>query len=206
MVFHHRGVPAAGLVARRSTLTMVAHEVPFMSQQSLREVEWRRYGCGIAALGMVFDYWHRRHADNHTEGVDDLYARGLAAGAFDPEIGWWHAGLVGLATSRGYESFNRDFGPRSRDPRRAEDALADLGRELRVGPVIASVYHDFDPARGGGHLVVVTGVAGDAVRLNDPLPARESDGRRTVPVPEFLRAFKHRFIVVRPQNPDAAGA
>jgi hypothetical protein len=179
---------------------MVTHEVPFVSQQSLRDARRRGFGCGIASLRMVFDYWHGRLADNHTEGVDDLYQRGLAAGAFDPEIGWWHAGLVGLATSRGYAAFHRDFGPRSRDPRGAADALADLGDELRVGPVIASVYHDFDPARGGGHLVVVTGVGGDTIRLNDPLPERESDGRRTMPVHEFLSAFKHRFIVVRPQN------
>ena len=172
--------------------------VPFVSQQVYGDEEWRRFGCGIASLKMVFDFWHGRDPGNATDGADALYTSGLAAGAFDPEIGWWHAGLVGLATARGYEAYNRDFGPRSRTPRTAEESLRELDRELAAGPVIASVYHDFDPNRGGGHLVVVTGVTGEAVALNDPLPARESEGRRVLPVATFLPAFKHRFIVVRP--------
>ena len=44
----------------------------------------------------------------------------------------------------------------------------------------------------------VTGVTDEAVALNDPLPAHETEGRRVLPVAAFLPAFKHRFIVVRP--------
>jgi hypothetical protein len=176
----------------------MAHEVPFVSQQVYRDAQWRRFGCGIASLKMVFDFWHSRDPRNLTDSADDLYASGLAAGAFDPEIGWWHAGLVGLAAARGYEAYNRDFGPRSRTPRTAEESLGELRGELATGPVIASVYHDFDPARGGGHLVVVSAVTDDAVELNDPLPERASEGRRSMALPQFLPAFKHRFIVVRP--------
>jgi hypothetical protein len=176
----------------------MAHDVPFVSQQVYRDEEWRRFGCGIASLKMVFDFWHGQNSRNPTDAADELYASGLEAGAFDPEIGWWHAGLVGLAAVRGYEAYNRDFGPRSRTPRTAEESLLELRRELAAGPVIASVYYDFDPARGGGHLVVVSGVSEDVVALNDPLPEQASDGRRSMPLPDFLTAFKHRFIVVRP--------
>lgn len=179
----------------------MAHDVPFVSQQVYVDEQWRRFGCGIASLKMVFDFWHGKDPRNTTEGADDLYASGLAAGAFDPEIGWWHAGLVALATDRGYEAYNRDFGPRSRTPRTAEESLDELRRELAAGPVIASVYYDFDPARGGGHLVVLSAVTDDTVELNDPLPEQRSDGRRSMRLPQFLAAFKHRFIVVRPTTP-----
>jgi hypothetical protein len=80
----------------------------------------------------------------------------------------------------------------------AREALDELALELHSGPVIASVYRDFDPAIGGGHLVVVTEVSESAVSLNDPWPAHETEGRRVLALDYFLPAFKHRFIVVRP--------
>jgi hypothetical protein len=178
---------------------MGSYLVPFVTQQVYRNQEWRRFGCGIASLKMVFDYWQLRNPDNRTDDADNLYATGLDSGAFDPAVGWLHAGLVDLATSLGYESYRLDFGPRSGTPLPAEDALAELTRELAGGPVIASVYRDFDVSRGGGHLVVVTDVTGDAVCLNDPEPAQESDGRRVLSQRDFLPAFKSRFIVVRPR-------
>ncbi|HEY7222694.1 MAG TPA: C39 family peptidase [Micromonosporaceae bacterium] len=179
---------------------MAEHEVPFVSQQGYREAQWRRFGCGTAALKMVLDYWHRRDPRNRTAEADDLYATGLEAGAFDPAFGWRHAGLVGLARSHGYEAYNVDAAPRSRHPMTAQEALAELTRELSHGPVIASVYRDFDPGEGGGHLVVVTGDSGGALLLNDPKPAQEADGRLVMSTRDFLPAFKHRYIVVRPRH------
>jgi hypothetical protein len=176
------------------------HEVPFVSQQVYGDAEWRRFGCGIASLKMVLDYWHAQDPRNGTDDADALYAAGLAAHAFNPDFGWLHAGLAGLAVARGYESYNLDLGPRSARPMSAPDALAELTRELHSGPVIASVYRSFDPARGGGHLVVITGVSDAGVQLNDPEPAHEREGRRHLPRPEFLAGFKHRYIVVRPRS------
>jgi hypothetical protein len=178
---------------------MAGYDVPFVSQQVYTNPEWRRYGCGIASLKMVLDYWHRQDPRNRTDEVDNLYAAGVASGAFNPAFGWVHAGLVGLGRSLGYDGFNLDFAPNGRTPKSAEDALKQLEIELGQGPVIASVYRGFDPARGGGHLVVVTDVSGGTIGLNDPEPLHESDGRRLMPVPQFLLAFKNRFIVVHPQ-------
>ena len=58
-----------------------------------------------------------RDPANPTDEAENLYASGLAAGAFNPEFGWLHAGLVGLATAHGYRGYNLDFGPKSRSPR-----------------------------------------------------------------------------------------
>jgi hypothetical protein len=193
MVFYHLCVPPAGL-----DVMTLAHDVPFVSQQAYRDPEWRRFGCGTASLKMVFDFWHGQDPVNRTDDAESIYATGLAAGAFDPAVGWRHAGLVGLATSLGYDAYSRDFGPRSAQPKSGPDAVAELASELRRGPVIASVYRDFDPSRGGGHLVVITGTRDMTIHLNDPLPADERDGRCTIGVPVFLPAFKHRYIVVRP--------
>src|SRR5678815_5250316 len=153
-------VPAAMGVG--PAVAMTAFDVPFVSQQVYDDPEWRRFGCGIASLKMVLDYWHLRDPANPTDEAEHLYASGLAAGAFNPEFGWLHAGLVGLATARGYLAYNLDFGPKSRSPLRGDQALAELTADLAAGPVIASAYRGFDPAQGGGHLVVVTGVSGDA--------------------------------------------
>ncbi len=179
---------------------MAAFNVPFVSQQVYANPQRRRFGCGIASLKMVLDYWHEQDQANLTDEAELLYASGLAAGAFNPEFGWLHAGLAGLAAAHGYLAYNLDFGPKSRSPLRGDQALAELTAELAAGPVIASAFRDFDPVQGGGHLVVVTGISGDAISLNDPEPDDELRGRRLLTQRDFLRGFKHRFIVVRPSG------
>lgn len=180
---------------------MLEYKVPFTSQKSYVYSKRRLNGCGIAALKMIFDYWHKQDKANSTvKNIDDLYEAGLAAGAHTPGIGWMHAGIAKLAQSYGYNSYNADFGPKSNNPKSSEDAMKELVKELKKGPVMASVFRGFDPEdwQGGGHLVVVTGINKDSVRLNDPEPLDGYDGLRVMPIASFKRAFKHRYIVVRP--------
>jgi hypothetical protein len=179
------------------------YNVPFTSQKTYSYSKRRLNGCGIASLKMLFDYWHKQDKANRSvKNIDTLYEEGLEAGAHAEGIGWMHAGLANIAKLYGYEAYNADFGPKSADPKDSDEAFKQLIKELKKGPVMASVFRGFDPEdwQGGGHLVVVTGINEHAIRLNDPEPVEGSDGRRVMPIASFKRAFKHRYIVVRPKT------
>jgi len=178
---------------------MSSFTVPFSSQYTdLGQHEWRARGCGIASLHMVLRYWHAQDATRQLPSLDQLLERGLAVGAYREKIGWTHAGLVNLSRQYGYEGFNVDVAPNSPTPKTVEEAWSSLAKELSSGPVLASVYAGLDPVRGGGHIIVVTGFHDGLVFFNDPEEMSEWEGRRMLALEVFLRAFKHRYIVVRP--------
>lgn len=178
---------------------MSSYNVPYSSQYTdLGHHEWRARGCGIASLHMVMAYWHAQDAGNQLPSLNDLLTRGRAIGAYREGIGWTHAGLVNLAVEFGYNGFNADFAPQSPEPKSAEDAWASLAGDLSRGPVMASVYAGLDAARGGGHIVVVTGIQDNLVHLNDPEEMSEREGKRILALSVFLPAFKRRYIVIRP--------
>jgi uncharacterized protein YvpB len=178
---------------------MSSFTVPFSSQYTdLGQHEWRARGCGIASLHMVLRYWHTLNQALQVPTLDELLRRGLAIGAYREKIGWTHVGLVNLAKEYGYNGFNVDVASNSPTPKKVDEAWHMLTQELSVGPVLASVYAGLDPARGGGHIVVVTGFHDGLVFFNDPEEMSEWEGRRMLALEVFLRAFKHRYIVVRP--------
>jgi hypothetical protein len=177
------------------------HVVPFTSQYSdLGHHEWRARGCGIASLHMMMRYWHALDGRNQLPTLDELLERGRAVGAYREGVGWTHAGLVSLAVAYGYNGFNADYAPQSPTPKSADDAWQDLVSELERGPVMASVYAGLDATRGGGHIVVVTGVQDELVHFNDPEEMSEREGLRILAADVFLRAFKQRYIVIRPAS------
>ena len=77
----------------------------------------------------------------------------------------------------------------------AQAAFGELKESLRDGPVIASVHYKFDPKSSVPHLVVITGVADGVVYYNDPAAQA---GEESIPAADFLKAWKKRFIVLRP--------
>jgi hypothetical protein len=175
------------------------YDVPFSSQYTdLGSHEWRARGCGIASLHMVMAYWHGCDLSWQLPTLNDLLERGRAIGAYREGIGWSHAGLVDLACRYGYNGYNMDFGPKSLDPKPPREAWDELLGALAGGPVMASVYAGLNPARGGGHIVVVTGVRNGLVFFNDPEEMNAWEGKRILSEDAFLRAFKLRAIIVRP--------
>jgi len=178
---------------------MVSHDVPFLSQYAdLGHHEWRARGCGIVALKMALDFWHARDGRNRTVPLDALLQDGIAEGAYRAGIGWTHTGLAALARAYDYEAFNADWAQNGPTPKSPEEAWQALLGELAAGPVLASVWSGLDPERGGGHIVVVTGFADDLVAFNDPEERTEREGRKLLALNSFLRAFKRRYVVVRP--------
>jgi hypothetical protein len=178
---------------------MPSYRVPFSSQYTdLGHHEWRARGCGITALKMVMDYWHTIDEANRTASLESVLGEGLRAGAYLPGIGWSHRGLVEIARHFGYDGFNVDAALNSSASKSAEQAWGMLCAELEHGPVLASVFSGLNPARGGGHIITVTGFHDGLVFFNDPEEMSEREGRKIIAVEAFLSAFKNRYIVIRP--------
>lgn len=175
------------------------YDVPFESQyEGITNPEWKWRGCGIIALHMVMRYWYERDVAQVLTTIDKLLTAGLSSGVYLEGIGWSHRGLAGLAKSFGYVGFNVDHAAKGPTPKDERESWRILKDELRKGPILASMYHNLDPERGGGHIVVVTGFADGLVSFNDPEEINEFEGKKIIVLEQFLRGFKRRFIVIRP--------
>jgi predicted double-glycine peptidase len=160
--------------------------VPFYSQfRDINDAEWQKIGCGIASLAMLIEFYKPG-----TVAVNTLLEEGIAAGTYLSGAGWKHEGLVLLAVKYGLKGSSYDLSNLGMDA-----ALAQFEAALKGGPVIASVHYKFDPKSSIPHLAVINGVDGDTVYYNDP--AGTSAGGK-ISVQDFIKAWKKRFIAVRP--------
>ncbi|HXK36184.1 MAG TPA: C39 family peptidase [Candidatus Paceibacterota bacterium] len=183
---------------------MAQHDVPFISQYAdIGSHEWRARGCGIAALKMVIDYWAGSRPSLRVPPLDELLQEGLAQGAYREGIGWTHRGLVAVAQRHGFDGFNVDFAEQGQTPKSADDAFAALCVQVERGPVLVSVHSGMDPNRGGGHIVVVTGIHDGIVFYNDPEQLEQREGRMALAAALFTHAFKRRYIVIVPAGSES---
>lgn len=163
-------------------------DVPFYSQfTDITSAAWKKVGCGIASLAMVIDYYKP-----DSVSVDTLLSQAIKAGAYDPNAGWIHSGLIRVSNKYGLDGNSYDFSGSS-----SKVALADIKTYLDGGPVIASIHYKFDPKSTIPHLVVIDGISGDSVYYNDPAA---KSGEKQIAVADFLKGWKKRIIVVRPTN------
>lgn len=173
-------------------------DVPYYSQWlDVADPDWQRRSCGIVALKMAMLALHspRRSRDEEGDmGLDELIKRGIELGAYKPNIGWVHEGLVFLAKKYGFtDSFRKEW---------AADKSAD-GINFIVDnisqniPVIASVKSE-----AGGHLILLTGFEKTDGNLknfyyNDPGAKSISEGKnKIISKDDFLKFWKGRIIVV----------
>ena len=160
--------------------------VPFYSQFiDISSLAWRKKSCGMASLAMIINFY-----DPGIVSAQKLLEKGIAAGAYMNGVGWTHQGIVSLADRYGLSGDTYDLSNLSKN-----DAFAQLEDFLVDGPVIASVHYKFNPKSPIPHLVVVNGIDGDNVSLNDP--AAKSGGEK-ISIPDFIAGWKKRFIVIRP--------
>ncbi len=168
-----------------ATITSPIADVPFYSQLTdITSPKWKKVGCGIASLAMVIDYYKPAVL------VDTLLKQGIAAGAYLSNAGWTYAGLIGVAKKYGLTGSSHDLGRST-----TKSAFKELTAYLKDGPVIASVHYKFDPKSKIPHLVVINGIEDGMVHYNDPA-AKTGEGQITTE--KFLKAWKKRFIVLRP--------
>ncbi|MEI6528471.1 MAG: C39 family peptidase [bacterium] len=167
-------------------------DVPFYSQfTDIKSPKWQKVGCGVASLAMVIDYY-----DLNTVSVNTLLNQGVALGAYLKSSGWTYKGLISLGNKYGLDGDSYDLAAKS-----DKVAFEQFKKYLKDGPVIASVHYKFDPKSTIPHLVVINGIDKDNIYYNDPA---NKAGGKVISIADFLKAWKKRFIVIRPvrENPD----
>jgi predicted double-glycine peptidase len=164
---------------------VVIPNVPFYSQfKDIESLSWQKVGCGVASLAMVIDYY------KSAVPVDTLLKQGIASGAYLKSAGWTYAGLIALAKQYGLSGSSYDLAQLS-----TKEALLWLQTYAADGPVIVSVHYKFDPKNPIPHLVVIDGIEDDTVYYNDPAA---KGGEKQISLADFQKAWKKRFIVIRP--------
>jgi ABC-type bacteriocin/lantibiotic exporter with double-glycine peptidase domain len=159
--------------------------VPFYSQLTdITSPSWKKVSCGITSLAMIIDYYKPKVS------VNTLLGQGIALGAYKQNAGWTYAGLISVAKKHGLEGKTYDLGKSS-----SKIAFAEIQKQLKDGPVIASVHYKFEPTNPIPHLVVINGVSDGMVYYNDPAA---KEGEKKISTVGFLAAWKKRFIVIRP--------
>lgn len=167
-------------------LLETAPVVPFYSQfKDIQSPTWQKVGCGVTSLAMVIGFYNP-----NVVTVNTLLKEGIASGAYLQSAGWTYAGLIGLSEKYGLEGNSYDLGKSN-----SAAAFDELKTYLKDGPVIASVHYKFDPKSTIPHLVVINGLDNGMVNSNDPAA---KSGNREISVADFLKAWKKRFIVIRP--------
>lgn len=165
-----------------------SQEIPFISQfKDISSTEWKNKSCGVASLAMIIDYYRPDSVE-----VNTLLRQAIARGAFLKNAGWIHRDLALLSEGYGLEGQAYDLSGQS-----SRVAYSQFKGLLEDGPVIASVHYKFDPKNPIPHLVVINRIEGDTVFVNDPAGKGKDE---EVSLPDFLKAWKKRFIVIRPDE------
>ena len=142
---------------------------------------------------MILDYY-----TPETINVNSLLQKGIAAGAFIPNVGWSYKGLIDIAVKYGLTGSTHDLSSASMTA-----AFSELNQSLKNGPVIASVHYKFNPKSPLPHLVVINGVDNDTIYYNDPAGKA---GEQKISAEAFKAGWKKRFIVIRPSSKKTADA
>ncbi len=161
-------------------------EVPFYSQFSdIQFPEWKGKSCGVASLAMIVNFY-KPSATLPQILLED----GLASGAYLKNAGWLHSGLINLSKQYGLKGASYELSGLSK-----ETAFEKFKTFLKEGPVMASIFYEFDPQSPIPHLVVINGISDGKIYYNDPA---ETSGGKNISIEKFLIGWKQRFIVFRP--------
>lgn len=158
----------------------------FSQHLDLSHDEHKLRGCGIASLGMLLG--------DKISNLDELYKLGLEQGAYLPGVGWRHAGLANLAKHFGFNnSYNLDLAQED-----LEVALSKLKIELAQGPILVSVFSNYEPGHKDGHIIVLLSLNETQAEVLDPAAKDHTDIHQFIPTEKFINGWKKRLIVVRP--------
>jgi hypothetical protein len=173
-----------------STANIVELAVPPLSQHAEAGGLGARV-CSPTSVGMVLAYWQA-----------PATVRELAADAFHPGLdlyGVWPAAIA-AAARRGVAGYLLRF----------PDWSSGLWCLQRGVPIVASVRYARGELTGAaiaetqGHLLVLTGVAGDDVLVNDPAAPDAATVRRRYPRDEIERVWLDRagvgYVLFRPRS------
>lgn len=173
-------------------------EVPHFAQYiDVEEPHWKERTCAIVSLVMILNYYGK------DVEVEEAMERGFKipvkdpklgiVGGYDPNFGWRHDAIVGLAQYYGFESYRTE-----------NDSIEHLLESLaKDEPVMVNIYKNFDP-KEGGHLAVLTGYyvnekTGEIISLfvNDPVGVPYKYKNQGIPYDVFMQGWKKRAIYVK---------
>lgn len=172
-------------------------EVPHWGQYlDVEDNHWRERSCAIISLVMVMSFYGKE-VDAHKaieEGQNIIVKdKTGVVGGYDPNFGWRHDAIVGLAKHYGFDSYRSEN-------ETVENLISSLANNE---PVIINIYKNFDP-KEGGHLAVLTGFFSDdktgeiiSFYVNDPIGEPYKYKNKGIPYDEFMRGWKKRAIYVR---------
>ena len=162
--------------------------VPFLSQfTDISRDDWKKRACGIVSLAMLIELYKPGEIN-----VNELLEEGIASGAYLNNAGWIHNGLALLAKDHGLYGKSYDFVPTTMN-----NAFNELEKSLNKGPVIASVHYKLDPKNTIPHLIVINSIKNGQISFNDPA---ENHGDMSISVENFIKAWKKRYIEIRPHT------
>lgn len=171
--------------SKKVALDDLTPHVPFYSQfTDIQSAKWKKRACGVTSLAMMIEYYKPGSVS-----VNKLLEQGIASGAYS-KAGWTHRGLIKLGEKYGLEGDAYDLSKSS-----TKKAFEKFTDELEDGPVITSVHYKFNPKSTIPHLVVINGIKGGMVYYNDPAA---KSGEKQISVADFQKAWKKKFIVIRP--------
>lgn len=172
---------------KKVALNDLTPHVPFYSQfTDIQSAKWRKQACGVTSLAMMIEYYKPGSVS-----VNKLLEQGIASGAYS-KAGWTHRGLIRLGEKYGLEGDAYDLSKST-----TKNAFEKFTDELEDGPVITSVHYKFNPKSTIPHLVVINGIKNGVVYYNDPAA---KSGEKQISVADFQKAWKKKFIVVRPAD------
>ncbi len=128
-------------------------DVPLCNQfDSGHDPAWVRRICAICSLWMLL----KLHDFKFDVPVMELVQQGLNNNGYMENIGWRHRGIVELAATHGLSlQFAEKFFYTSEEKQIGAGIISENLRNNQ--PVIVSIFHHLNPAKGG-HMVVVHGL------------------------------------------------
>ncbi len=181
----------------------IAHQVPPLSQHThIRNKNWKTKTCGIVGLCMISEYFDKKIPREQLLKLGlklNFTYKNKEYSAYSPEFGWNNWGLVHLAEKFNFKGIVYDWSIDNDHCKKLnkKPAFQKLKNYLKKYPILASIYLNFNPKKGG-HLVVITGISGTKISYNDPDSKIKKQIPKSVPIKKFLTGWKKRIIIIHP--------
>jgi len=162
----------------------------FLSQYlDIKSKKWKNRSCGVISLKIVLNYWQ---GEKFNKTSEELIKIALKEGAYLKGIGWKHKELAKIANKFGLKAKNFDWSK--------EENLKAFHKflwYLKRGPVIVSVYKDFQFGKNG-HLIVALKSDEKNIYILEPAAKKRNDIFQIVKRDKFIKGWKKRIIFIFP--------
>jgi len=161
----------------------------FLSQfLDVKNKKWQNKSCGIISLKIVLSYWL---GEKFNTSVEKLIKLGLKENAYLENIGWKHKSLGKIAEKFGLQAKAFDWFKETNT-----EAFKKFLTFLKKGPVIVSVYKDFNPKNKNGHLIVAFKNDKNYIYILEPAAKKRNEIFQKITYKKFKTGWKKRVIFI----------